>query len=217
MVADAQRRTYTAGKVWVRLRVGVGKDDDLQWVSIAVFGKGAEAAGELKKGDRVYIEGGIKLDRWTGADGVERAGLSIAAWRCERTHLIGKNRPKGASNNKSKRTGKSRRPEHVLRRRNYVLTMGTTETTTRLGQLIRLLSSDQPGEAGAAAQALNRTLATAGLDIHDLAKVVEVGLQLPRTLDQRRRSAQLVCDACNRGGRWRLASISRRGPMMTFT
>lgn len=46
----------------------------------------------------------------------------------------------------------------------------------RIGQLIRLLSSDQPGEAGAAAQALNRTLASAGLDIHTLAEVAEASL-----------------------------------------
>jgi hypothetical protein len=52
-------------------------------------------------------------------------------------------------------------------------------TSRRISQLIRMLSSDQPGEAGAAAQALNRTLASAGLDIHELAKVVETGLQLP--------------------------------------
>src|SRR5580704_11776030 len=49
----------------------------------------------------------------------------------------------------------------------------------RIGQLVRMLSSDQPGEAGAAAQALNRTLVSAGLDIHKLAEVVETGLRLP--------------------------------------
>ena len=52
-------------------------------------------------------------------------------------------------------------------------------TSRRIGQLIRLLSSDQSGEAGAAALALNRALASAGLDIHALANVVEAGLQLP--------------------------------------
>ena len=53
----------------------------------------------------------------------------------------------------------------------------SSSTATRIGQLIRLLSSPQPGEAGAAAQALNRTLVSAGLDVHELAKVVEQGLQ----------------------------------------
>jgi hypothetical protein len=131
-------------------------------------------------------------------------------------------------------------------------------TNRRIGQLIRMLSSDQPGEAGAAAVALNRTLASAGLDIHALARVVEAGLHLPAPTEQpvkksqpsttskaRRPDgrplqmdevlvcdqpdgvfracgcgglmftvmpgvgphlAQLVCDACGRGGRW----LSRR-------
>jgi hypothetical protein len=126
------------------------------------------------------------------------------------------------------------------------------EVTRRIGQLIRLLSSDHPGEAGAAAQALNRTLASVGLDIHELAKVAEVGLKPPAEQSAPLRqqagttthrhpcdgplvigqglicdqptgpyracgcgsvlftikpgvgphAAQLVCDGCQRGGRW---------------
>jgi hypothetical protein len=124
----------------------------------------------------------------------------------------------------------------------------------RIGQLIRMLSSDHPGEAAAAAQALNRTLGSAGLDIHELARIAETGLRLPvpnepprrrppsATTNKARRPggqplamdekiicdtpngvfrscacggilftvlpgvgphvAQLVCDACRRGGRW---------------
>jgi len=49
LAADAERRTSQAGKPWVRMRVGVGKDDAVQWVSVACFGKAAETAGELKK------------------------------------------------------------------------------------------------------------------------------------------------------------------------
>jgi hypothetical protein len=131
-------------------------------------------------------------------------------------------------------------------------------TSRRIGQLIRMLSSDQPGEAGAAALALNRTLASAGLDIHELADVVEAGLRLPVPVDRSKseyryraaaattykprrpdgrplrmgdqlicdqpdgvfrpcgcggihftvapgigpHAAQLICDACSRGGRW---------------
>ena len=91
--ADAEVRTSQAGKRWVRLRVGVGKDDTLQWVSVAVFGKAAEKAAELKKSDRCYIEGTIKMDSWRGSDGAERHGLSVAAFKCEPTHRIGRNRP----------------------------------------------------------------------------------------------------------------------------
>jgi hypothetical protein len=58
----------------------------------------------------------------------------------------------------------------------------TTSLQTRVGQLVRLLSSDRVGEAGAAAQALNRTLATAGIDIYWLANVVEGALAEQPTL-----------------------------------
>jgi hypothetical protein len=131
-------------------------------------------------------------------------------------------------------------------------------TSRRIGQLIRMLSSDQPGEVTAAAQALNRALGAAGLDIHELAKVAETGLRLPVAIDRPKSEfrprppttttykprrpdgrplqmdqhlicdqpagvfracncggilftvspgvgphvAQLVCDACSRGGRW---------------
>lgn len=101
VAADAERRTSQAGKAWARLRVGVGKDNDMQWVSVACFGRAADTAGELTKGDRVYIEGSIKLDAWRGQDGVERHGLSVAAFRVEQTHQIGRNRPKRSNNSKS--------------------------------------------------------------------------------------------------------------------
>jgi single-stranded DNA-binding protein len=94
LAADADSRISQAGKPWVRLRVGVGKDEEVQWLGVAVFGKAAEAAAELRKGDRVYCEGTLKLDSWTGRDGAERHGLSVASFKCERTHRIGRNRPK---------------------------------------------------------------------------------------------------------------------------
>jgi single-stranded DNA-binding protein len=96
LAADAERRTSQAGKAWVRLRVGVGKDDDVQWLSLAVFGKAAEHAAGLRKGDRVYAEGVIKLNTWRGKDGVERNELSVAAFKCEQTHQIGRNKRKRA-------------------------------------------------------------------------------------------------------------------------
>jgi single-stranded DNA-binding protein len=94
LAADAEQRTSQAGKPWVRLRVGAGKDDAVQWLQVAVFGKAAEKAAELKKADRCYIEGTIKLDTWRGNDGAERHGLSVAAFKCEPTHRIGRNWPK---------------------------------------------------------------------------------------------------------------------------
>jgi hypothetical protein len=51
--------------------------------------------------------------------------------------------------------------------------------TVRLGKLIRLLSSDQPGEAAAAAAAIVRHLQAVGKDIHEFADAAERGLQTP--------------------------------------
>jgi hypothetical protein len=49
----------------------------------------------------------------------------------------------------------------------------------RLGKLIRLLSSDQPGEVAAAAGAINRALKSRGIDIHKLAEVVDSQIDAP--------------------------------------
>lgn len=92
LASDAEPRTSQAGKPWTRMRVGVGKDEAVQWVSVAVFGKAAENAAKLKKQDRAYIEGTIKLDTWRGNDGAERHSLSVAAFKCEPTHRIGRNK-----------------------------------------------------------------------------------------------------------------------------
>jgi single-strand DNA-binding protein len=91
--ADAAPRTSQAGKPWVRLRVGVGKDDQVQWLNVAVFGKAAEVAADFKKSNKIYVEGQIKLDTWRAQDGSEKHGLSVAAFRIEKTHNIGRNRP----------------------------------------------------------------------------------------------------------------------------
>jgi hypothetical protein len=48
----------------------------------------------------------------------------------------------------------------------------------QLRKIIRLLSSPVEGEVVAAAAALNRALASYNLDIHDLAKAADAGLQL---------------------------------------
>jgi single-stranded DNA-binding protein len=108
LAADADPRTSQAGKPWVRLRIGVGKDDAVQWLSVAVFGKAAEAAAELKKGDRTYCEGTIRLDTWKGSDGAERHGLNVASFKLEKTHNIGRNKPKQSDGRSSTRPAPDR-------------------------------------------------------------------------------------------------------------
>jgi single-stranded DNA-binding protein len=101
LAADAELRTSQAsGKPWTRLRVGVGKDDAIQWLSVAVFGKAAEMAGQLKKGHRVYCEDSIRLETWKGNDGIDRHNLSVACFKLEQTHRIGRNRIKNGEQRK---------------------------------------------------------------------------------------------------------------------
>ncbi len=104
LARDAEPRMSQAGKPWVRLSIGVSKDDAVQWVQVAVFGKAAENASTLKKMDRVYIENTIKLDTWRGSDGLERHGLSVASFKCERTHNIGRNKPRKENGNGTRQT-----------------------------------------------------------------------------------------------------------------
>ena len=76
---DPELRTSQAGKPWAALSVGVGEGDKVQWVRVSVFCSTAEAVASLAKGASVYVEGRLKLDTWTGKDGNERSGLSVAA------------------------------------------------------------------------------------------------------------------------------------------
>jgi single-strand DNA-binding protein len=96
LAADADARVSKAGRAWTRLRVGVGKDAATQWISVSCFGSAADTAATLKKG-RVYVEGSIKLDAWRGNDGIERHTLAVSAFKCERTHRIGRARDKHTS------------------------------------------------------------------------------------------------------------------------
>lgn len=47
----------------------------------------------VTKGDRVCVEGRLKLDTWNGKDGKERSDLKVAAWKLERLGEIGRNKP----------------------------------------------------------------------------------------------------------------------------
>ena len=65
----------------------------------------------------------------------------------------------------------------------------STEVAPKLGRLIRLLDSDNDGEALAAARALRRTLRSTGHDLHDLAATIEAGERVVERLVYRERPA----------------------------
>jgi single-stranded DNA-binding protein len=49
----------------------------------------------LKKGMQIYVTGRLSLDKWTGRDGHERTGISVAAGHIEPCE-IGKQRQRSA-------------------------------------------------------------------------------------------------------------------------
>jgi single-strand DNA-binding protein len=76
------------------LSLAVGDGDDTQWVKVSAFKELAEQlAPRLKKGDSVYVEGTLKLERWE-RDGQPQSGLGVAAWKVEKSGAcaIGRNR-----------------------------------------------------------------------------------------------------------------------------
>jgi single-stranded DNA-binding protein len=90
---DAERKTSKGGKAYLRMNVRTGDGDAAQWVSVNCFDQAAiERADKFVKGARVYVEGSLKLEEWTGQDGVMRHGLSCLAWRAHLSE-IGRNKP----------------------------------------------------------------------------------------------------------------------------
>jgi single-strand DNA-binding protein len=95
---DAEAKTSKSGKEYLRLNVRVGDGDAAQWINVTSFDASAIAAvGSLVKGMRVYVEGSLKLDKWTGQDGAERHGLSCLS-RHTRIPAIGRHKPKREHN-----------------------------------------------------------------------------------------------------------------------
>jgi single-strand DNA-binding protein len=90
---DAELKTSKSGKPWLSVSVAVdmeASEEATTWVRVAVFGEMATRLyPELKKGTEVYCEGRLKLDSWTGRDGRERSGLSVAGSRVEVLGRIG--------------------------------------------------------------------------------------------------------------------------------
>ena len=89
---DAELKTSKHGKPWLSFSVAVDEtsEEATTWVRVAVFGELATRLHpELKKGTEVYCEGRLKLESWTGKDGRERTGLSVAAAKVEVLGRIG--------------------------------------------------------------------------------------------------------------------------------
>ena len=82
-----------------------------EWHRVKLFGKLGEIAGEyLKKGRQVYIEGSIRYDKFTGADGVEKYFTDIVA---DEMQMLGG----GGEGRGEPRPERSERPQRTAPRR----------------------------------------------------------------------------------------------------
>ena len=58
------------------------KTEETLFVDITAFGRQAEVVGEfLQKGRPIFVEGRLKLDRWTGQDGQKRSKHGVVLER----------------------------------------------------------------------------------------------------------------------------------------
>jgi hypothetical protein len=83
VAADAQIKTSKSGKEYlaIELEPDEGEDGGKLWV--ASFQGVKRLVDLIKPGSHLYIKGKVKLNRWTGADGVARSALAITASEIE--------------------------------------------------------------------------------------------------------------------------------------
>lgn len=86
--ADPEVRYMTSGGAVANLSIATTeswkdkttgeKKEQTEWHRVVIFGKLAEVAGEyLRKGSKVFIEGGLRTRKWTDQQGVERYTTEI--------------------------------------------------------------------------------------------------------------------------------------------
>jgi single-strand DNA-binding protein len=85
-----------------------------EWHRVKLFGKLGEIAGEyLKKGRQVYIEGSIRYDKFTGADGVEKYFTDIVA---DEMQMLGGGEGGGGGGGRGEYRGGGDRPARAPQR-----------------------------------------------------------------------------------------------------
>lgn len=96
---DAEIRTSKSGNEFaiVNLITQDGSTDadgkpGVTFAKVLAFSQHVNAARQVKKGDRVYVEGQLSASIWRTNDGEAKLDLTIKAFKLERTG-IGKNRP----------------------------------------------------------------------------------------------------------------------------
>ena len=80
---DADTRFTPGGDAVCEVSIAVTRKrketETVTWWSVVVFGKSAEWAGEIKKGDVVFASGEPVLEEWQDKDGNKRSTLKLYA------------------------------------------------------------------------------------------------------------------------------------------
>jgi len=98
LAKDGELRYTSSGTALVTVSVAVDDskagEGETTWVRVGHFGADSEdLRSRLVKGAQVYVEGRLRLNAWTAADGTPRSGLNCTAWRLEVHGQIGRRRP----------------------------------------------------------------------------------------------------------------------------
>jgi single-strand DNA-binding protein len=101
---DPELRYTMSGKQTLTFSVAVDENSrqteerpdpaETTWVKVTAWeAKAAELQERgLAKGALVYVEGRLKLDRWTKADDTPQSGLSLSAWTVQPMGQLGERR-----------------------------------------------------------------------------------------------------------------------------
>lgn len=118
-------KTSQKGTLWASFTAIVGGSDagTGTFVRVSIFGDVAQKlAGNIARGSKVYIEGSLRLNEYTSGEDAKRAGLQVAASKCE-VLGIGHNKPRRSRNGPQDgvANGQTERTEtpHTDARRDY--------------------------------------------------------------------------------------------------
>lgn len=83
---DPEMKYFDSGKVKTSFSVAVNRWDSISkaevtdWFNVELWDKPAEIAGEyVKKGRNVALEGRLSVNKWSGADGVQKERFIVVA------------------------------------------------------------------------------------------------------------------------------------------
>lgn len=107
LTRDADHRTSKAGKPFTMLNAVAGDGEGRQYVSVVVFGEAALGIATLEKGRRIYVEGKIAIDEWTGRDGARRAGFKVTSFHAIEVSKIGRRRERKAGDDTPAASGET--------------------------------------------------------------------------------------------------------------